>query len=304
MRAAREKAIAYLKAQQKHQGGDRFNWENDTLNLLQPGGTSALAVLALLESGLKADDEVVARGLKYLRTVEPKHTYVVSLQTQAYCRANQKEDAERIRKNVKWLEEAAVRNRGQLEGWTYSTPGASVRADNSNTGYAVSGLYAAHKAGFKTADPKFWESVRDYYVRTQTKTGGWTYSHGPGGNPTHTMTVSGLVSLHRAKDALGKEEKASDPAIAAGMAWLASDLRLQAPPHTFYNLDVIAALGRASEKADFGARGKKRDWYREGAEWLLKNQKPTGEWKIDQAIDAFPIVSTSFALRFLASRPD
>jgi RNA polymerase sigma factor (sigma-70 family) len=308
---AQEKGIAYLKKQQRKQSDDVWNWEIDQLNLLQPGGTSSLAVLALLESGLKPDDESVARGLKYLRTVEPKHTYVVGLQTQVFCRANQKEDADRIKKNVQWLADAAVRNGGKLEGWSYSGDGAGNRADNSNTRYAVAGLYAAHKAGFKVSKEGFWESVREHYVQTQTKDGGWTYAGGARGSPTLTMTVSGLWGLLQAKVVLGKEDEAAARAATAATAWLANELRFSNPPHTFYNFDVIAALGRASERKDFGTKEKKREWYREGCELLtgVKNspglaQKPSGEWQIKQAIDDFPVVSTSFALRFLASPPE
>ena len=305
VKEAQEKAIAYLKAQQKDQGAGRWNWENDTLNLLQPGGSSALALIALLESGVKPDDEVVARGLTYLRTVKPQHTYVVSLQTQVFCKANQKKDADLIKANVQWLENAAVWNAGKLQGWSY-TANSGNRADNSNTRYAVSGLYAAHQAGFKMKAEKTWEAIRDYYIRNQSSGGGWSYQNEAraANRGTHTMTLSGLLGLTQAKDVLGKEDKASEKARETGFAWIATEFRLKDPPHTFYNFDLIGAVGRAAEKKDFGTKDKKRDWYKEGAEWLIENQKPGGEWQLKAAIDDFPVVSTSFVLRFLASRPE
>jgi hypothetical protein len=55
---AKEKGVEWLKARQTDDG----HWENDTLTLLQPGGTSALALLALLEAGVQADDGAVACG--------------------------------------------------------------------------------------------------------------------------------------------------------------------------------------------------------------------------------------------------
>jgi hypothetical protein len=304
VREAQDRGVAYLKQQQRDQGGGRWNWENDTLTVLQAGGSSSLALLALLESGVKVDDPVVRRGMPYLRSLEPKHTYVVSLQTQVLCKANRKEDADLIKRNVKWLEDAAQRNaQGELIGWTY-TNAPGNRADNSNSRYAVSGLYAAHKVGFKTKKVDFWKDVRDYYLRTQMADGGWTYANATGSRPTHTMTGSGIVCLLQAKDAAGKGDKETDAAIDKGLDWIGRNLVFQNPPHSFYNCDVIASLGRASERKEFGAGAGKRDWYREGAEWLLKNQKAGGEWQINQAIDSFPIISTSFALRFLASRPD
>jgi hypothetical protein len=81
---AQDAGVAYLK----HMQTDEGHWEKDTLSLIMPGGNSALALLALLETGLKPDDPAVERGLKYLRAVEPKHTYIVALQTQVLVRAN------------------------------------------------------------------------------------------------------------------------------------------------------------------------------------------------------------------------
>jgi RNA polymerase sigma factor (sigma-70 family) len=307
VKEAQEKAVSYLKSKQMEKKKDVANWENDTLTLLQPGGTSALALLALLESGLKPDDPAVATGLNYLRELKPQHTYVVSLTTQVFCKANQKKDTDQIKTNVKWLEDAAIWTRdGQLVGWSY-TANPGNRADNSNTRYAVSGLYAAHKVGFKVKKEKFWEAVRDYYVRTQTEGGGWTYQYDSPvkDRGTHTMTLSGVLGLLQAKEILGKDDKDAEKARQAGFDWVAKEFRIKNPPHTFYNIDLIAAVGRASERKDLGTKEKKREWYREGAEWLIENQKPGGEWRIDRsAIDEFPIISTSFALRFLASRPE
>jgi hypothetical protein len=37
---------------------------------------------------------------------------------------------------------------------------------------------------------------------------------------------------------------------------------------------------------------------------LVTNQKAGGEWRVDRPIDGNATLSTAFALRFLASRPD
>jgi hypothetical protein len=302
VREAQEKAVKYLKDQQRDEGHGIWTWELPGPAQLQKGGPSALGTLALLDSGLKADDETAARALKYLRTVEPENTYVVSLQTQAFVKANQKEDTERIKRNVAWLEKAAGWDGANLRGWSYtSAPGE--RADNSNSRYAIAGLYAAHKAGFKVSKDGFWTAVRDLYTRTQLGDGGWGYVSGVS-RSTHTMTTSGLLCLTLATEVLGKDDKATERARGGGYSWLASNFNVKNPTHTFYNLDVIAALGRASEKKDFGTRDKKIEWYRLGADWLLQNQKADGSWKLDDALDRHPVINTSFALRFLASRPD
>src|SRR5262249_25604355 len=149
---------------------------------------------ALLKTAQRPDEVTVARGLKYLRTLQPKHTYVVSLQTQVFCKANQKQDAELIKRNVAWLEKNAIRAGKKLEGWSYGAGGGAGGPDNSNTRYAVSGLYAAHQAGFKAETKDQWEQIRDMYVRTQTPGGGWNYREA-GGMGTLTMTTSAILSL-------------------------------------------------------------------------------------------------------------
>jgi hypothetical protein len=157
--------------------------------------------------------------------------------------------------------------------------------------------------GFKPTQAGLWESVRDYYVRTQTKDGGWGYAPGPEGRSSHTMTCSGLLGLAEAKDLIGKDSDAAGTATKRGFEWVAANFVLANPPHSLYNFDVIAALGRVSEKADFGTKEKKVDWYRSGTDWLIKNQKVDGSWQIPQSLDQYPVIATAFALRFLASRP-
>jgi hypothetical protein len=302
--AAREKGVEFLKRHQKTKGVDAGNWEGDgPITLFQPGGEAGLALLALVEAGVKPDDEVVARGLKYLRTVEPKHTYVVSLQIQVFCRASRADDADRIKRNVEWLERAVVYPGGKFGGWTYESPKSNNRPDNSNTHYAVAALHAAHKADVPVSDRNYWVAIRDYYLRTQFKDGGWAYQPSDL-RATHTMTVSGLLGLTLARDVLGKDGEAADPAVKKAYEWLAKEFKLEARPQTFYNLDAIAALGRAAKVKELGTKGKAHDWYRLGAEWLVKNQQANGSWTLDETLSRFPLISTSFALRFLASRPD
>ena len=299
VKKAQDKGIAHLKSLQKKQG-DHWNWE-EKLNPLQPGGVSCLALLALLENGVKIDDEVIARGLKYIRTIEPTNTYVVALQTQAFCKANQKEDAERIRRNVKWLEDAICWNGGNLEGWSY-TANAGGRADGSNSRYAVAALYDAHKAGFKAKNARLWQQIADHYVVAQQKDGGWGYVGVS--KPSHTMTFSGALCLTLAISVIDKEDKAMAKTLQNGNDWIATQFKIEQTTSNFYYLDVLAAYGRASEKSDIGSKDKKIDWYRQGAEWLIKNQKENGGWLMATPMDNIEPVSTSFALRFLASRQD
>src|SRR6266508_3213137 len=80
VRDAIDRGVQYLRDVERGNG----HWETDG-TVARPGGFSSLAMLALLHSGVKPDDPLIERGLKYLRTVPPKDTYVVGLQTMVFA---------------------------------------------------------------------------------------------------------------------------------------------------------------------------------------------------------------------------
>jgi RNA polymerase sigma factor (sigma-70 family) len=295
---ASDRAAKWLLQNQEKDG----TWDKPPITAAISGGFTALALLALLESGTKATDPAIAKAMEYLRNLEPKSVYVVSLQTQVLCAANQKQDSNLIRRNVNWLEKAASHNNAkQLIGWRYTDqPGND--ADNSNSRFAVAALYAAHKAGFKVTNANLWTGVRDYYTRTQTKNGGWAYTQF-GGAETHTMTAAGALCLKCAVKAIGEEDANAKQALVNANDWLASNFRIECN-FTYYNLDVISAFGRVQTTKKFGDGDKSRAWFREGCDWLFQKQKDDGRFTSTSAAEANPVISTAFALRFLASRPD
>ncbi len=321
VRQAIDRGVKYLKATQRN-----GNWEGIVLNVLanMDGGVTALATLALLTSGVKPDDPTVARALEYLRTLEPKKTYVVGLQTMVFAEARQKRDLPLIQRNADWLIRTGVGWKvddagrvvgGQLRGWSYPN-GPSDATDNSNTQYALLGLYAAKQAGAKI-DRSVWQEIRNYYSRTQIvqspTTGAWGYSTHPafGGHPSISMSVAGVCGLYIAGMGLDDSEQQLDPAtgVAAncgvysenvplmrGMNWVAANFNFESPKSTFYNIYGIERLGRLSGERFIG----RHDWYREGCEKLIRMQEPSGAIVGRGGIDAAPVISTSFALLFLS----
>jgi hypothetical protein len=291
--AAREKAIEFLKKEQNPQG----HWDGITLTFLadMEGGPTALVTLSLLEVGVPADDPVVKKALDYLAKLPPKKTYVVSLQTQVFAKADAKKYAEQIQKNADWLVDRAIgfKKDGRLEGWSY--PGNNI-GDNSNTHFAVYGLHAAAKAGAKV-DEKLWPAVRDYYLRTR-KEGGWPYHNGFGdAAKSRSMTSAALVGLALV-DRHEKADDASKDAFEKGMkAFLA--FPNEKPKSTGYQWLVSAELGRAIGSQTFKSGDKELAWYREGVEKLVKEQHPDGSWGLGTGIDAAPVLNTAFGLYFL-----
>ena len=193
VKTAMDRGIEFLRRSQRRDGG----WEIDVLpSVGYRGGGTALAVMAMLNCGVPVDDRAIVNGLSYLRDLEPDHTYVRALQTMAYAEARKPEDLLRIQKNVDWLLAGRiVDGQGKLQGWSYGKTGEpKTGPDNSNSQYALLGLWAGKLSG-ANIDDKVWEQIREFYVRTQNpEDGSWVYSN-RGGPGSLTMTTAGLCGL-------------------------------------------------------------------------------------------------------------
>jgi hypothetical protein len=318
VKQAIDRGVRYLRESQRIDG----SWEIDVTAAGMRGGWTSLALLGLLNSGVPATDPDVVRGLDWLRRIRSSMTYVRALQTMVFAEAGCVEDKERIKENVDWLIGARILRDGKLHGWTYNQSPAGT-GDNSNTQYALLGLYAGKTAGIAIPQ-EVWKSIRDYYTETQQKDGGWLYS--PRGNPhgigsSLTMTTAGLSGLLIAGMELntGREkpvgngtfegcgEYRENTPVARALSWISNPLRdgngglhdrfsLEMPKRTFYNLYGIERAGRLSGQRFFGAH----DWYREGCQYLVARQHENGSWSEGGFYDQWPVVSTSFALLFLS----
>jgi hypothetical protein len=313
-----DKGVRYLKKSQSRDG----DWEGLVLGTIAglKGGATSLATLALLNAGVKPDDPTVATAIEYIRKLgTPDKTYVVALQTMVFAEARQAKDKPAIERNVKWFKDHAIYKGGKLEGWSYP---ANAIADNSNTQYALLGLYAAKTAGVGV-DDKLWQDVLDYYSRTQHadplngRAGYWTYHNAGDTAASFTMTVGGACGLYIAQMGLDRSEQGLDPAtgvaadcgkysendaLAKGMFWVGANFNFLEGKSYFYNYYGIERLGRLSGQRFIG----KIDWYREGCERLVRMQELDGAFlaragERKGGIDAGqPVITTSFALLFLS----
>ncbi len=310
--------VEYLKNAQRN-----GNWEDRTAIGLagNRGGVTALALLALLEAGVDPNEEVIRKGLEYLRTVPPAETYVVALQTMVFAHAFPDKDKLLIAKNVKWLQETVCRDPQdkKLTGWSYPTGRNISEPDNSNTQYAVLALREASVAGAPIPDA-LWKEILDYYKRTQSqRDGGWSYRNTGarfGDQESLTMTCAGVtglliagMQLYRNNEKIeadgtirncGHFER-NDP-LARGLEFIAEHFKVDDYPlWKFYNLYGIERAGRLSGQRFFIKGGKKVDWYRAGAEHLVNTQFPEGCWRGGGGpYDGNPVIATSFALLFMA----
>jgi RNA polymerase sigma factor (sigma-70 family) len=293
-RDAIRKAVEFLKS--KQQDG---HWEPAS-EAHRPGHT-ALALWALLEAGLPTDDVAVAKALTFVRGVESKSTYGVSLQTAALCRAGMPEDRERIKRNVKWLSEAMVRDgQGQCRGWTYQYVADASRSDNSNAQYAVMGLHAAAEIGIEV-DAAVWRQLKDYYLRTQQPDGGWAYAGVAGSQTTFTMTCGGVSGVAIACRHL--KEKPPAEALLSAQERLAQLYEAKDETFAFYKLHSLSRAGALANisKLVNKTTGAAHDWRKDVSARLLGSQTVEGRWDGLSQAEPDPVVTTSFAILSLSS---
>jgi hypothetical protein len=310
--------LSFLKSKQNADG----SW-ND-VDPQSHGGTTALVTLALLTAGEKPDGPAVSKALEYLRRFRAEdlgRVYSVALQTMAFSAAlplgrDKDKDLVRITANVYWLERAQVKpgdGRGWAGSWTYDaekrTPG-----DNSNSQYALLALNAASEVGVKV-DAETWVLARRYWEQAQRGDGGFAYQPDAPNPATASMTCAGVSSLiiSGLKRYQGQEtivgERIHDCGkgganlhVEAGIDWLATHFHVgQNFPRSngqwkYYYLYGLERTGRLAGVRFFGDH----DWYREGAEMFVHDQKAFGPWIGSDAYESDPVLATSFALLFLA----
>ncbi len=282
-------------------------------------GTTSLVTLALLTAGEPPDAPHIVRSLEFLRKYDPGQldsVYAVALQTMVFAAASPRSDIVRIEANVDWLQEAQLKPGDHAlwpGSWSYKAS-KTRHGDNSNSQYALLGLNAATEAGVKVK-PEVWKLAREYWQHYQQRDGSWSYTPDANNGTTASMTCAGVSSLiisglkrFRGSERLvgehgveGCGEGAADLNLENGIRWLSTHFQVgqnfgAGQQWKYYYLYGLERTGRLSGVRFFGDH----DWYREGAEELVHDQdKLDGFWRGTQ-YERYPVISTSFALLFLA----
>ena len=297
-----DRGVIYLKKSQNARGG----WAEYSG---QSCGLSSLCTLALLNSGVPAEDPVIQEALDYLREFQPEETYSVALQTLAFCHLGAASDLPRIRRNVKWLISHQqlgdpVSQRGG--SWNYGRQRGG--GDPSNTQFALLALSAATDLGIEVDSGVFQRSLAYWQVRQSG--GGWSYGNSP--RLSGSMTCAGIASVVIANQCLDSTGELSidccgssleqNVVVEEGLEWLGKNFTLQVNPGGdsltfFYYLYALERVGRLTGRRFIGGH----DWYREGAQRLLELQDEfVGFWSGSGAMEQNRDVATSFALLFLS----
>jgi hypothetical protein len=365
------RGVEYILAEQDDIGSWGYSHAKDNYD----SGSTAIALLALLKSGVNRFDPAVERGFKWLRGQPFTKTYSTAITIMAIeARWGKIKPADRIsqektravfkkskvpKADLDWMKEAVrflldnieYSERRTVNGtlvtkpdaWSYPRNHGSDSSDHSNTQYALLGLKAASRCGIRMPKDPF-VLVLKHFIKFQEKTGprvmrvkmiedrkhgyvsykpvsrvmdtarGWTYSGGvqpqgdSGQHPTATtgsMTSVGVASIIICLSELGSRDinaatrSDAKKAVNDGLAWLNHRFTVTKNPghpnggwlyYYLYGLERAAVLA--------GVRNLGRhDWYREGAEFLIKRQSGKGAWTFRANCGLVP--TTCLALLFL-----
>jgi hypothetical protein len=287
-----------------------------------------LALFALHRAGTPVSHPMMVELLGLVKGRPIESTYAAAIQAMALAEIDPAAHHERIRQCAQVLADSQCAN-GQ---WDYGTKmglpevpatGRLKRrsegppsGDNSVTSYAVLGLHACARVGVEV-DTEILVRARAWWLQCQNDDSGWGYNDSgdrtmnDGGKTTLTSnasygsaTASAVASLAALRELRG-DDAASDKAIRRGLDWLGANFAADRNPRKapgFTHLHWLLAAERAGlilgiER--FGAR----EWYAEGAYFLLQAQHPSGEWTVEQgefmAREKNDVLDTCLAILFL-----
>ncbi len=321
-----DEGVAWLKSKQLENGSWKYCVCGSNPNDGFAPGTTALTLYTLLKCDVPLKDASVQAGFDWLlKEPLPNHTYTVSLEAMACGEAIEllqpafraeknkaakleiataiDRHAKRLRECATWLVEAQTRsNRGGYESgdWGYQKP-ANRDMDNSNTQFALLGMRASQNAGIPVPEAAWAKSLNHWHA-DQLKDGGWPYRRAPDDpNQGHTrsMSAAGMYCTLVAKATLRRkapETLLGDEPIKKVVGLFTKqypipDAKRERPGGHVHSIYYdLYSLERAMMLAKMDKLGA-RDWYHDGALFILLNQEAGGEW-----IDT---TDTCFALLFL-----
>jgi len=273
------------------------------------GGKSALAFMTLAYMGDHPNREHMTRALEYLISIDAdqgfnqRQGYAVPIRIMGLSYVHNKLIGDkRALVRMRMLEDLMRLKAGQARngGWRYELRGGNDY-DYSVTQWPILAMREASIVGIEF-DPEPLLKARTLYLKEQHGDGGWGYQHG--GDSYGSMTAAGTASLFIIADVLepasgcpclsGRSQSRAGPsarAIENALDWLGQRFSAKENPgrgggHHLYWLYCVERVGIAAGYKRFGDH----DWYKEGAEILVKAQKD-GHWGSFEG--------TCFALLFL-----
>src|SRR5205823_5418684 len=109
---------------------------------------------------------------------------------------------------------------------------------------------------------------------------------------TLSMTSAGVCGLLLADRHLRERPAGFEPALARGLSYLGDRFSLENRVHRYYILHGLGRAGQLSGKRVFAGKQAQHDWYRAGADFLLKEQSPDGAWRGPGRGEDDPVIAT------------
>ncbi len=163
--------------------------------------SKSLVALALLKSGDEVDSPAVKRGIVSIQNrikegeykSDSNHFYSAGLDMMLLETADPAQYQSEMQAILRYILD------GQLKNGSWFYPSQNGNGDTSITQYAMLGLWSAARADIEIP-MDVWDRAATWHVRTQLKSGGFTYHPGSGaGGEKATMTAAAVGSLHIAR---------------------------------------------------------------------------------------------------------
>lgn len=327
IKAAREKAVNFLRTTQTDDGG----W-----TVASGPGVSGLVTAAILRSGVKPSDPVAAKALKRLEgfiqkdggIYDPKSNHK-NYETAICLLAFDAADADgRYKatiaaardylKQLQWDDSEGLKRADVNYGG--AGYGGSQRPDLSNTAFLLDALKAA---GVDKDDPAMKNALvfvsRCQNLESEHNTtefsakindGGFYYTPSGGGASMAGKAENGGLRSYASMTYAGLKSMIycgltpNDPRVKAAFAWLQKNYSLEENPGMgksglFY---YYHTFGKALDAMQLGimedSKGVKHDWRKELGTHLLLLQKENGSWVNDDKrwLEGDPNLSTAYVL--------
>jgi squalene-hopene/tetraprenyl-beta-curcumene cyclase len=304
----RQRAINFLKTSQQDDG----TWTSNNSS-----GVTALAVTALIDSGVPLDDPTLAKGLRALEkfvqkdggiyasgTGHKNYETCVSVMALKAADAGGKYDkilarADKFLRGLQWDEEEGIDKADVRYGGADYGP-SKKRPDLSNTQFLVEALKTL---GAKDDDPNVQKALifvsrcqnlesthNTTALASKVNDGGFFYTVAAGGSSPAGKTPDGGLRSYGSMTYAGLKSMiyagltATDPRVKAASEWIRRNYTLSENPGLgqqglFYYYDTFAKTLSVLKIDQFDdAQGQKHDWRKELADQLFALQQPNGNW--------------------------
>jgi hypothetical protein len=276
-------------------------------------GLNALCVYSLIETGrvisdtrISATSPTLARLIDAMKQPPTSYTYDRAVRLAALAVLARPQDRAAI------IEHANALLNGQRKGaYGYTAEEAGRNWDNSNTQYAIMGVWAAADAGLDVPHD-YWAMELEHWAANQLANGQWSYKFRLPPRTGHvspplpgsiSMTAAGMASILICRDyadmptfhgEVGRDP--FSPELRRALEWwetgdnsISFDNAKALDLSSYgYWLFGVSRVGLASGLKYFGTH----DWYRELSARAVATQRADGSWGDD--------VQTAFTLLFLA----